>query len=294
MLLPGWLAKNLTPCINPLRLNHYLQQPLHFCLLIPCYNDKAGLVQALQSVDYPFKHCLAVVVDDGSTQPLVAGNIQEKVGTGLQVLVIRLSQNKGITAALNTGLDWIVANTTAPYIARLDCADKCHPQRFYQQVAFLNNHPQVGLLGTWCQFATEDKSLVYNYITPVAHEAIKKEMHRRNVFIHPTVMFRTALVAAGERYPYSFPHAEDYGFFWRLLQLTEGAVLAQYLVTCAIIRSGLSSRNRWKQLQSRKRVVQAFGQKGWITWQGLAKLNLLMLVPKAVLLRLKGLTNKHS
>lgn len=275
-------------------MNHYLQQPLHFCLLIPCYNDEAGLVLALQTVDYSFEHCLAVVVDDGSTQPLIARNIQENVGTGLPILVIRLVQNKGITAALNAGIDWIVANTTAPYIARLDCRDKCHGQRFRQQVEFLNGHPQVGLLGTWCRFATEDESFSYNYTTPLTHEAIKKEMHRRNVFIHPTVMFRTALVATGERYPFSFPHAEDYGFFWRLLQLTEGAVLAQYLVTCAIVQRGLSARNRQKQLQSRKRVVRAFGQKGWPTWQGLAKLNLLMLVPKAVVLQLKGRTNKHS
>mgnify|MGYP003575730558 CR=1 FL=1 len=275
-------------------MNHYLQQPLHFCLLIPCYNDEAGLVQALHTVDYPFELCLAVVVDDGSTQPLSAGNIKEAVGTGLSILVIRLSQNKGITAALNAGLDWIVANTTAPYIARLDCRDKCHPQRFYQQVDYLNNHKNIGLLGTWCRFATADESLVYNYTTPVAHQAIKKEMHRRNVFIHPTVMFRTALVIGGERYPYSFPHAEDYGFFWRLLQLTEGAVLAQYLVTCAISTGGLSYQNRQVQLQSRRKVVRAFGQKGWLTVQGLVKLNMLMLVPKAVLLRLKGLTNKHS
>lgn len=265
---------------------------LDFCLLIPCYNDEAGLVQALQSVQYSFERCLAVVVDDGSAHPFSIGNIVAAVGTGLTIHLIRLHQNQGITAALNAGLDWIVTNTSAPYVARLDCSDQCHEQRFYQQVAFLNNHLQVGLLGTWCRFVEQGRRLAYNYITPTSNEAIKKAMHGRNVFIHPAVMFRTAFVKAGERYPYDYPHAEDYAFFWRLLQLAEGAVLPQVLVTCAITRSGLSYGNRRAQLQSRRKVVKTFGRKGWINTYGLIKLNLLMLMPNSVLLRLKGLKNK--
>ncbi len=272
---------------------NYQHQPLHFCLLVPCYNDRVGLVQALQTVDYPFEHCLAVVVDDGSTQPLEAEALAAEVGTGLPVHLIRLTQNQGITTALNTGLRWIAANTSAPYIARLDCRDRCHPQRFYRQVQFLNTNPQVGLLGTWCRFEEAESRQAYNYTTPAAHEAIKKEMHSRNVFIHPTVMFRTALVRAGERYPHNYPHAEDYAFFWRLLQLAEGAILPQVLVTCAITRGGISGRHRQAQLLSRKKVVATFGRGGWITKWGLIKLNLLMLVPNSVLLRLKGLMNKN-
>ena len=52
------------------------------------------------------------------------------VGTGLQVHVLRLPHNQGITAALNAGLDWIVTHTSAPYIARLDCRDLCDGERF--------------------------------------------------------------------------------------------------------------------------------------------------------------------
>ena len=273
-------------------MNDYLHKPLHFCLLVPCYNDEAGLVQALKTVVYPFEHCLAVVVDDGSTRPLNAAHIAAEVGTGLPVHVIRLSQNQGITTALNAGLSWIVANTSAPYIARLDCRDRCHAQRFYRQVAFLNEHPQVGLLGTWCRFEEEKTGIAYPYTTPVTNEAIKKEMPGRNVFIHPTVLFRSAFVRQGARYPEDFAHAEDYAFCWRLLGLAEGAILPDYLVTCAITRSGLSYQHRRAQLQSRKKVIKKFGPRGWITKWALIKINLLMLIPKSVLLRLKGLINK--
>jgi glycosyltransferase involved in cell wall biosynthesis len=54
--------------------------------------------------------------------------------------LIRLPQNRGITTALNTGLQWIVENTTAPYIARLDCRDTCDPEAVLQTGNFFK-HP---------------------------------------------------------------------------------------------------------------------------------------------------------
>lgn len=266
--------------------------PLDFCVLIPCYNDEAGLVQALKSIQYPFELCLAVVVDDGSRKPLDAGHISAQVGTSLQLHLITLGQNKGITAALNAGLQWIITHTSAPYIARLDCRDVCQPERFYEQVAYLNKHAEVGLLGTWCRFKDDHSSLMYDYTTPVAHKQIEKTMHLRNVFIHPTVMFRSVLVKQGVFYPEAYPHAEDYAFFWRLLQITRGAILPRFLVTCAITRTGISYQHRQAQLQSRRKVVQAFGKGGWVNRWGLIKIYLLMVLPKALLLRLKGLRYK--
>jgi glycosyltransferase involved in cell wall biosynthesis len=272
-------------------LNNYVHTPLHFCVLIPCFNDEPGLVQALKSITYSFEHCLAVVVDDGSSTALEKDRLVKAVDTGLDIFVIRLEKNRGITTALNTGLHWIVANTSAPYIGRLDCRDLCHPERFYKQVAYLNSHPETGLLGTWCRFEEERSNLTYDYKAPVEDAAIKKAMPLRNVFIHPTVMFRTALVKGGHYYPDVFAHAEDYGFFWQLLQVTKGAILPEFLVTCAITRTGISYKNRKEQLQSRKKVVQQFAPKGWTKTLGLIKINLLIVVPKAVLLRLKGLRN---
>lgn len=270
-------------------LNHFLHKPLHFCVLVPCYNDEAGLVQALKSIQYPFDNWLAVVVDDGSAVPLEAGRLIEAIGFPLQLYLLRLPKNEGITAALNRGLQWMVTHTAAPYIARLDCRDLCHPQRFYQQVQFLNAHPQVGLLGTWCRFTEEGTALTYDYTTPTGHAAIEKAMHRRNVFIHPTVMFRAAWVKKGITYPDAYPHAEDYAFFWRLLQLGEGAILPRFLVTCAITRNGISYQNRQQQLLSRKKVIEAFSRNVWARQAGLIRIYLLMVVPKALLLRLKGL-----
>jgi glycosyltransferase involved in cell wall biosynthesis len=261
---------------------------LHFCLLIPVYNNWEGLLRSLKSINYPSGHHLVVIVDDGSLEPITT----EMLGAAAlesPFHLICLPQNKGITEALNTGLRWIKEHTTARYIARLDCSDTCHPNRFHRQVAFLDAHPEVGLLGTWCTFQSEDGSISYPYTTPLEHAAIEKEMHLRNVFIHPTVMWRAALLDKAGVYPYDFPNAEDYALFWALIKISKGAVLDQYLVTCAFSGKGISMGNREAQLKSRWKVVRHFGNNRVRQLLGFFKTKLLLFVPQRVILWLKKL-----
>jgi glycosyltransferase involved in cell wall biosynthesis len=260
---------------------------MHFCVLIPCYNDAPGLVQSLLSIQYEAEKFAVVVVDDGSAVPVDVGDLKSAAPHIRHLHLIRLPQNQGITTALNTGLQWILEHTEAPYIARLDCRDICHPQRFYKQVTFLNTHASIGLLGTWCTFREAATGRSYAYTTPLKHEQIINAMHLRNVFIHPCVMFRTAVLRKTGLYPYRYLHAEDYAFFWKMLQVTKGAVLGEYLTECAIMEHGISLSNRQAQLQSRRRVVRDFGGSVLLKGLGFIKLYLFLMTPKTLLLRLK-------
>jgi glycosyltransferase involved in cell wall biosynthesis len=282
---PASFSKPAQPAMD------FFKNPLDFCVLIPCYNNELGLLRSLRSIRYQEGRYAVVVVDDGSQTPLLQESLQRAAPHITHMHLIRLPQNRGITTALNTGLLWIVENTTAPYIARLDCHDTCDPERFYKQVTFLNAHAQVGLLGSWCFFVEEETGLNYSYTTPVQHASIVKAMHLRNVFIHPAVMFRSALLPQTGLYPYLYPHAEDYALFWTMLQRAEGAVLNEHLTTCAVMRQGLSFTNRRVQLQSRQKIVRAFGSYPFLKVLALFKLYILLIMPKALLLRLKAWLN---
>jgi hypothetical protein len=100
-------------------------------------------------------------------------------------------------------------------------------------------------------------------------------------------MFRTAVLRKTGLYPYIYPHAEDYAFFWKMLQVTKGAVLGEYLTECAIMEQGISLSNRQAQLQSRLRVVRDFGRSVLLKGLGFIKLYLFLITPKTLLLRLK-------
>lgn len=257
-----------------------------FYLLIPCYNNVEGLITSLQSVNYPFHLFSVIIVDDGSQEPVRQEQLYQHLPKELSIHIIRLEKNAGITKALNTGLESLHTMPEATFIARLDCGDTCAPDRFQQQVAFLRSNPDINLVGSWCLFRDQQSGSSYKYITPTEHARILKSMHFRNVFIHPTVMWRHD-PQKPLLYPEIFPHAEDYGFFHEILIWGKSAVLPGYLVTCELNENGISITNRKKQLKSRMNVVRAYGKDKVLSALGILKLRTLMLIPYHILFRIK-------
>ena len=258
-----------------------------FYLLIPFFNNLPGLIRSLQSVAYnPLAYGL-LIVDDGSREMLRYEDLTSHLPQSLSLTILRLRENQGITQALNTGLKWLEENGNSRYVARLDCGDLCMPDRFTRQVVFLDGHPEVGMVGSWCIFKNFRTGDSYRYVTPTEHKKILREMHFRNVFIHPTVMWRSDMTKKIGVYPETFPHAEDYGFFYKIISATEAAVLPTDLVICEINPQGISLHFRREQLKSRAKVVRQYGNNGLFRLLGVIKLWLLMVIPYKFILEIK-------
>ncbi|WP_317195391.1 glycosyltransferase [Rufibacter roseolus] len=258
------------------------------CVLIPCFNNREGLVKSLDSIRYDVGKLCVVVVDDGSQSPVKEEDLFLFFDFEFPIHIIRIEQNAGITKALNAGLQWIEENVAVQYIARLDCGDLCHQDRFYKQASFLAQNPDVGLLGTWCTFRNPVNGFSYSYTTPTAHEAILSAMHFRNVFIHPTVMFRSEIIEITGRYSLDYPFVEDYALFFNILNKSKGAVLDEFLVACELNPKGISVSNRKQQLIGRKRVVSEFGSNPVKKLLANCKLLILRYIPYGLVLSLKN------
>ena len=258
-----------------------------FYLLIPYYNNLPGLIRSVRSVDYdPGKYAL-LIVDDGSKEALNHTDLTAHIPPSLAVKIIRLPENKGITKAMNTGLEWLQENNEFRFVARLDCGDICAESRFRQQVSFLDLHTDVDLVGSWCIFKDFSTGSSYRYITPTEHKKITRGMHFRNIFIHPTVMWRATVTQKAGRYPEDFPYAEDYGFFYEILNNGKAAVIPEDLVTCEINPKGLSLYFRKEQLKSRGRVVKRYGKSKVLSLIGIIKLWFLRVIPYGLVLQIK-------
>jgi glycosyltransferase involved in cell wall biosynthesis len=266
-----------------------MDRQLDFCLLIPCYNNPQGLMASLRSVFYDADRFAVVIVDDGSAVPISQQQIKSEVKNIDSITVLRNDQNRGITEALNRGLEWIEQHAQAKYIARLDCGDRCHPHRFYRQVEYLNAHPDIGLLGSWCVFEDKKMSFSFKFKTPTRHETIQKAMHSGNVFIHSTTIFRTALLKTAGNYPSDFAYAEDYAFFWKLLGITRAHILDEFLIIYEINHEGLSISNRQKQLASKARIISKFGTNRLRKTAGILRVKTLSLIPNRLALLAKRL-----
>jgi hypothetical protein len=249
---------------------------------------------SLKSIFYDADRFTVVVVDDGSTIPISQQQIKSELRNIGSITVLRTEQNKGITDALNLGLEWIEQHLHTKYIARLDCGDRCHPHRFYRQMEYLSAHPDIGLLGSWCVFEDKKMSFSFQFKTPTVHESIKKAMHLGNVFIHSTTIFRTTLLETAGHYPTEFGYAEDYAFFWKLLQVTRSHILDKFLIIYEINHEGLSIKNRQKQLESRARIIAKFGTNRLRKTAGILRAKTLSIIPKRLALLAKRFVKNNN
>jgi len=182
-------------------------------VLMSVYNAERYLREAIESIlaqtldDFEF-----IIVEDGSTdwsKQIIAEYAQRDV----RVLPVWNVSNLGLTKSLNRGLD----KARGVYIARQDADDRSLPERLQKQAAFLDAHPEVGLVGSWFMRMTEAGQPLHVIETPVADQAIRLKLFTRgNAFAHGSVMFRRECVEKVGGYREQFSYAEDYDLWLRI------------------------------------------------------------------------------
>lgn len=108
---------------------------------------------------------------------------------------LRNPKRTSFSEQLNRGL----AETRADLIARADGDDICEPDRLEKQVAFMQAHPEVTVLGTQLAIINGDGKLLGYRRYPCDHDSIVAALRLFNPIAHPSVMFRrkAALKAGG-------------------------------------------------------------------------------------------------
>jgi len=254
-------------------------------VLIPVYQDDGRLHATLASLRDQGVPLTAVVVDDGSSPPVAV----DAASLGIDVVLLRQPANGGIERALNAGLAYIAREGFA-YVARLDNGDLCAPRRLARQVEFLERHADVGLVGSDVEWRTEAGELAFRLRLPRTHEEIVRAMHHTVCLIHPTVMFRTGIVAEVGAYALDYPAAEDFEFFWRIARRHRVANLPEVLVVTRFDPAGISMRRRRRQLRSKLRIqLRFFRAAEPLSYVGVLRTLALMSVPYALVVRTKRL-----
>lgn len=116
-----------------------------------------------------------------------------------------------LTFSLSLGLHL----ARAELVARMDGDDCSRPNRLQLQVAHMQAHPEVVVLGTAYEFIDE-RGRPYDTVSmPSTDRAIRHAMIRRNPFCHPSVMFRRSAILAAGGYLGGI-HAQDYDLWMRL------------------------------------------------------------------------------
>jgi len=200
-----------------------------------------------------------IVVDDGSTDATAA----LLSGVRDPRLVVERQAQAGLAVALNRAL----ARARAPLVARLDADDLALPARLERQRAFLQAHPDVGLLGTAARVVDESDRDVEIIRPPEDDRALRRALIRRNPFVHSSVMLRRALVSSVGGYDVSFAVAQDYDLWLRLSAITRMANLAEPLVIRRLVAGRVTAARDDERLRAearaRWRAVRAGAYPPW-------------------------------
>ena len=162
-------------------------------------NDKEEFVRvALDSmlVNQSAKPAEIVLVQDGPVSENLSGLLSEYEGKFPEVFhVIRLEKNGGLGNALKLGVE----NAKFDIIARMDSDDIAMPDRFEKQIRFLEEHPDVDLVGGQItEFIGTADNIVGKREVPCDNGEIYQYMRSRCALNHPTVMFkRESVLNAG-------------------------------------------------------------------------------------------------
>jgi glycosyltransferase involved in cell wall biosynthesis len=124
-------------------------------------------------------------------------------------------QRTSLVRQRNRGL----VEARAELIAWLDADDVAEPDRLQQQVAFMEEHPDVAVLGSQLAIIDHEGKLIGRRSYPCDHEAIVRTLRRCNPLAQPAVLCRKAALLAVGGYQYSkHPATEDYELWCRLAE----------------------------------------------------------------------------
>jgi glycosyltransferase involved in cell wall biosynthesis len=198
--------------------------------------EAAGSVRAQHFGDFEF-----LIVDDGADDG-AAAMLTGFAAADRRIRLLRQTP-QGIVAALNNA----IAEARAPYLARLDADDRARPDRLGKQFAFMQTHPEIGLLGTFAERIDAAGNVAGRLTPPTDPAKLARTLERTNPFIHSSVMMRTALVRQVGGYRNAFRAAEDYDLWRRLAETAGIANLADYLTQYRWHNSNLSRRDAVRQ-----------------------------------------------
>ncbi|MEY0977864.1 glycosyltransferase [Providencia rettgeri] len=127
--------------------------------------------------------------------------------------VISLEKNVGLGNALNIGISYCKYN----WIFRMDTDDYCLPDRFKQQIQYIQSNPEIALLGTCTEeFDSNMSTSLGLRKVPNSHSDILLYVKRRNPFNHMTVAFRKDVILSVGGYQHHL-YMEDYNLWIRVI-----------------------------------------------------------------------------
>jgi len=199
-------------------------------VIIPCFNADLYVKKAVESImNQLYTNLEIIVINDCSTDGTkeILKSL-EKIDS--RIIYLENEVNLKLIKTLNKGLE--VAK--GKYIVRMDADDISHADRILKQVNYMENNPDIGVLGTNALFFGDNykSHLTKKYED---NKIIQAQLFVESPFIHPSIMVKRELLIEVGGYSEKYDQVEDYGLWVELSKITQFANLRDALLDYRIL-----------------------------------------------------------
>lgn len=212
-------------------------------VIISIYNGERYLREAIDSIlNQSLKDFEFIIVNDASTDRTldILKNYADK---DKRIILVNNNENLGLTESLNKAIKL----AKGEYIARMDADDISHPDRLGFECDFLDNNPDIGLVGTHASFINEKGQEFSIWHMPTSDYEIKKELMLGNSFCHGSIMIRKKCLEKIGHYREKFKYAQDYDLWLRCSEHYKCANLPLVLYKLRRFANSISRKKLSKQ-----------------------------------------------
>lgn len=205
-------------------------------ILMPVYNGEAYLRDAIESVlsQTDVKNIEILIINDGSKDQ-TAEILKSYQDPRLKILH---QPNQGLAKTLNVGLNI----ASGKYIARHDQDDIMLPGRLQKQFQFLEENPEIGMVGTWADIYEGVIASGRVHAHPSDSQVLSARLLFDNPFVHSSIMMRADLIRriGGYTIDKSRQPPEDYELWSRVARVSKIANLSEILTIYREVPSSMS------------------------------------------------------
>ena len=175
-----------------------------------------------------------IIVDGGSTDHTIT-LLQDYTDKRIRLFVL---DGKRRSAQLNHG----VHIATGTYAAIVDSDDKALPERFEEQVHYLDHQSEVSIVGSWANVISETETFLYTLRRPLSHKRIINNLLTMNGLCFGTSCWRKNIFDQYAQFNERLLLSEDTEW---LVRIAPYAVFANIPKPLMLLRKTEKSRSRF-------------------------------------------------
>ena len=223
-------------------------------VLTPIYNtNPVYLREMIESVlSQTFTDFEFLIVNDSPENTAIEKIVMEYAKRDKRVKYIANEHNMGITPSRNK----LLKLARGEYVAIFDHDDISVPTRLAAEVAYLDTHPDVGVVSGWLEYFGTDNSI---WKTPESDTDIRIMTCDSCYVAHTAAMIRKSVLDDNDiEYEEFYTPAEDYRLWTRLMDVTHFYNIQDVLVKYRWTGENTSSRQNAMRESARRAVYLDF------------------------------------